>query len=47
MYVVWRQVDPIVQWFAIGTSPRQQLDQFEKKSFFLTQENVVYVKPCL
>jgi hypothetical protein len=59
MYVVWgRQVHPIVQWFVVGTSPWQHLDQFEIKSsakvvkgknkfFFLTQENVVCVKPCL
>jgi len=32
MYVVWGQVHPIVQWFAIGTSPWQHLDQFEKIS---------------
>jgi hypothetical protein len=33
MYVVWGQVHPIVQWFAIGISPCQYLDQFEKNSF--------------
>jgi hypothetical protein len=32
MYVVWGQVHPIVQWFAISASPWQYLDQFEKKS---------------
>jgi hypothetical protein len=32
MYVVWGQVYPIVQWFAIGTFPWQHLDQFEKNS---------------
>ncbi len=58
MYVVWGQVHRIVQWFAFSTSPWQHLDQFEKKSFakvikgkkksfFITQKNVVYVKPCL
>jgi hypothetical protein len=33
MYVVWGQIHPTVQWFAIGTSPWQDLDQFEKTSF--------------
>jgi hypothetical protein len=32
-YVVWGQVRPIMQWFAISASPWQHLDQFEKKSF--------------
>jgi hypothetical protein len=32
MYVVWGQVHPIVRWFAIGASPWQHLDQFEKNS---------------
>jgi len=32
MYVVWGQVHPIVHWLAIGASPWQHLDQFEKKS---------------
>jgi hypothetical protein len=32
MYVVWGQVHPIVQWFAISTSPWKYLDQFEKNS---------------
>jgi hypothetical protein len=32
MYVVWGQVHPIVQWFAISTSPWPYLDQFEKIS---------------
>jgi hypothetical protein len=58
MYVVWGQVHLIMEWFAINTSPWQHLDQFEKnsftkvvkskkKSFFLTQKIVVYVKRCL
>jgi hypothetical protein len=29
IYMIWGQVHPIMQWFAIGTSPWQQLDQFE------------------
>jgi hypothetical protein len=33
MYVVWGQIHPTMQWFAINTSPWQHLDQFEKKSF--------------
>jgi hypothetical protein len=33
MYVVCGQVHPIVQWFAIDTSPWQHLDQFEFFSF--------------
>jgi hypothetical protein len=32
MYVVWGQVHPIMEWFAINASPWQHLDQFEKKS---------------
>jgi hypothetical protein len=33
MYVVWgQQVHPIMQWFAINTSPWQHLDQFENFS---------------
>jgi hypothetical protein len=47
-----------VQWFAISAYPWQHLDQLEKNSFakvikgkdfpfFLTQESVGYVKPCL
>jgi hypothetical protein len=32
MYVVWGQVYPIMQWFAIGAFPWQHLDLFEKKS---------------
>jgi hypothetical protein len=33
MHVVWGQVHPIVQRFAIDAFPWQHLDQFEKKSF--------------
>jgi hypothetical protein len=33
MYVVWGQVHPTMQWFAIDASPRQHLDQFESFSF--------------
>jgi hypothetical protein len=33
MYVVYGQVHPIVQWFAIDTFPWQHLDQFECFSF--------------
>jgi hypothetical protein len=32
MYVVWGQVYPIMQWFAIGAFPWQHLDLFEKNS---------------
>jgi hypothetical protein len=32
MYVGWEQFHPIVQWFAINTSPWQHLDQSEKNS---------------
>jgi len=32
MYVVWGHVHPIMQWFAINTSPWQHLDQSEKNS---------------
>jgi hypothetical protein len=32
MYVVWGQVYPIMQWFAIGAFPLQYLNLFEKKS---------------
>jgi hypothetical protein len=32
MCVVWGQVHPIMEWFAIIASPWQHLDQFEKKS---------------
>jgi hypothetical protein len=32
MYVVWAQAHPIVQCFAIGTFPWQQLDEFENLS---------------
>jgi hypothetical protein len=30
--VVWGLVQTIMQWFAIGASPWQHVDQFEKKS---------------
>jgi hypothetical protein len=33
MYVVWGQVHPIVQWFAIGTFPWQHFNQLEFFSF--------------
>jgi hypothetical protein len=32
MCVVWGQVHPIMEWFAIIASPWQHLDQFEKES---------------
>jgi hypothetical protein len=38
MYVVWGQVHPIMQWFAIGAYPRQHLDQFEILSFTKVEE---------
>jgi hypothetical protein len=38
MYVVWGQIHPIMQWFAINTSPWQHLDQFLKFSFAKVEE---------
>ncbi len=36
--VVWGQVYPIMQWFAISTFPWQHLDQFLNFSFAKVEE---------
>jgi hypothetical protein len=40
MYVVWGQIHPTVQWFAIGTFPWQHLDQFEENSFAINYKRL-------